>query len=471
MRILKLKIKNYVVVISVSILFGCAGIDNYKANVDIVNLPSTVQKIQKELSEKIIINSKNINIQGSNSNIELYGVAVGDVVKVIYGKALNVPYVVSQDVERLDNKIDICIKKKISHDELLIAIKQALNMVGVQVVEKNGVHYLSIPKEKETFDKDEKKIIYIKTLKYISPAVLMPVLEKVLIGAFPSFTWSASAASGFMVCQSRAEDMRKIIKIIDDSDIEEKQIFVEVMILECVREGLLSNGLMAYLSFSVQGLKAAFSLGLPSAISGLSQMSLITNADTFSNILGILQTDKIIKNIASPYLVMRSGKNSSLSMGDEIPVLSSTTTSTSGSQEQSIVYRKTGVTLDLLPFVIGNSIYLDISISTSSGQINKLSNINSPSISNRSFKSSLKLENNEAVLLGGITINNLSFSQSGLPIDNSIIKNYINQNDRSNNQTELLVFLRPIIINNNIDFLLNEKQLSIIQSLKKKDLK
>lgn len=448
------------------LISGCATIDNYKSDFDIKKLPASTHKIQQQIIKDVSVNDNKSKVVGMKSNIELKGVSVGDVIKVIYGEALKVPYVVAQDVSRLDNKIDISIKKNTSHADLVLIIKSALQMVGVQVIEKNGCHFLSIPLDKEklaNLDKDEKKIVSVLSLEYQSPLVLMPILEKILIPLYPSFTWSASAGVVYFVSEKSTSEQIK--QIIQNSDIPEKQIFVEVQILECLKEGALSNGLMSYLSLSVEGLKTAFSFGTAKMLSGLTQLSLITNADTFSNILGILQTDKIIKNVANPFLVVRSGKLSTLAMGDEIPILGSTVTNSQGQSEKNIIYRKTGITLDVTPIIIGDLVYLDISVSTSNGDVNKLSNIDSPSISNRSIKSSVKLSHNQAVILGGISSNKNSFNQSGLPFINKLFKRYINQNDRQNVQTELLVFLRPIILDNNSDFILDEKQKNIISSI------
>jgi Flp pilus assembly secretin CpaC len=433
--------------VMITILGGCAAVKNYDGSLSIKNLPQASERIEKELKKSIIVGSPQISVKGSKSNIELIGVNVGDAVKIIYSEVLKIPFVMSQEVGRLENRIDISIKKKISHGDLIKTMKRALNMVGVQVMEREGVHFLSMPKEKESIDYDDRKNVHVRTLENIDSASVMVLLEKVLTATFPGFVYAVAPGSGLLVYTAKDEDQDKISKIIDGADIESDQVYCEVMIIEAVRDGVLSNGLVSYLSGTVAGVKAAFSLGAAPSLAGMSQISLISNPDTFSNILGILAETGIIRNMANPFLVMRSGKTASLLMGDEIPVLTGTTTTESGSQTQNISYRKTGINIDLLPMVIGNIIYMDVNISTSNGEINKLSNINSPSISTRSIKSSIKINHNESVLIGGIVKEKSSMINSGLPIDDKIYNDYINMNQRIKNKTEMLVYLKPIILN------------------------
>ena len=462
-------------IVIILLVVGCAEIDNYSIKnspVEINKLNNSIDRIRSKVSTMSTVLNDPVKVAGSKHEVNLVGVSLGDAIKVVYGEALGVPFVVSKDVCDLPNRIDISIKRHITANELKEIMKQALNMVGVQVIEKEKTIFISMPISGPTgkpieLDKDIHKTVCCIYLKNISPDVLMKRLSTVILSAFPDFIFTADLSADVIFFVAQDKEIEKIKKLITDSDVEEKQIYCEVMLIQAVHEGVLNNGLLAYLSASLQGITSAFSFGAVSDLSGMAQLSLVTNPQIFNVVLSELQSDSIINTLANPYLLVRSGHVANLSIGDQIPILSNSTMSTSGSVDTSIVYKSTGITLDLNPIVINDIIYMDVKVTLSNGSINQLSTINSPSISSRSVSSSLKIINGQAVLLGGIYQTNDNYSRSGLPIQNDIVQNYVNKNRRDKITTELLIYLRPLILDiAKSDQYLSEKQIHKLEIIK-----
>lgn len=439
---------------------SCAPIDNYKIKIPEKDFSSITTKINKVVTDQEIIAKKKNPNGGSNYHVEFMGVYITDIIKTVFGKILVVPYVINSDVYDDDKKIDLLINKKVSHNELKNITKRALNVAGYDVIEFEGCLYISRSKQgtegKITTNYDEKKVFAVRQLQNIKPDTLQKRIYELLKTDIESLKIYADTSSDLFFFSVAEKDLKKVDKIIIDCDVPEKQVYLELIIYEANRSGILKNGLSGYLSTAMQGVKAAFLPALKS-VSELSQFSFITDPNIFNIIIGVLEEESLIYKIASPHLLVKSGQKAELSVGDQIPALSSTTV-TNDTTEQNIVYKSTGIILSAKVDIVANNINIDLSIELSSGDINKLSSINSPSISSRSIKSSLICENSKAILIGGLYQDNSIFKNSGLPIHNSIVKNYINENNREENKTEIIVYIRPVIMQTDInDLILNEK--------------
>lgn len=208
----------------------------------------------------------------------------------------------------------------------------------------------------------------------------------------------------------------------------------------------MQNGLAGYLSTVIDSIKFAYS-PVSAVVNDLNQFSIITDTDKFNAVLGVLQKENIISRIAAPYIIIKSGIEGKISIGDKIPILASTII-TDDTTTQNVVYRETGLSMSVKPDVIGDQVNLNLNIEISSGEMNKLSNINSPSIKSRNLTSTIICKNSSAVLIGGIYQNESLFSQSGLPISNKYVQDYLNYNDKQKTKIELLFYVRPVILNN-----------------------
>jgi type II secretory pathway component GspD/PulD (secretin) len=466
-------------------------IGDYSYNVPEKRMSQVSSKIKNIIKESELGANKE-KIKGQNLEVQLINVALSDFIMSIYGKVLKIPFSCSSDVYSLNTRIDIVIEKKITHEKLKEVAKNTLNLVGVQVLERNGVTYISLPngsgntnyttsnangasssvynqqsQSKGYLDLDKKRVVYCRTLKNVDPVSLMVRLSSLIVAVYPEFIYHADTTNEYLFYSSYEENIDSISKIIKDSDLSDKQVFCEVQIIEVTHDGILTDGLAGYLS----ALKGSMTLSYTplSSASDMNMFTLSLNPDVFNLIFGVLQNENIIKRIASPYLITRAGKTSSINVGDQIPVLQNTTLTTVGTT-QNIVYKNTGVSLSLSPQIIGDNVYLDLDVTLSLGQINTLSTLNTPSISTREIHNSVIIKNNEALLLGGLYQFNGTFQNIGLPVKNEFIQNYINKNIREKSSTELVLYIRPVIIDNESNKnLLNENEIDMIRKLNNKN--
>ena len=434
--------------ITLLLICSCASIDNYEKDVQEKKFSSIQTEIKKIITESDL-NSEQEKIKNDQKlNIELIGVNINDAVKLIFGTVLNVPYFVNDDVYSSDQKIDLVIKQKTTHNQLKNIFETALNEAGFNVLYENGCYYISRAKDqgngKIDVKKNVKKVYSIYQLENIKPESLKNRISDLIKDEMTDLKIFADPGSDLIFYSINEKYARRVRDVIKKTDIKEKQVYLEIKVIEVIKEGGLENGLAGYLSAVFKSLSIAYN-PVASAVGGIHNFTVIRNPEKFNAVLGVLQSSNMIYKVAQPQLLIKSGSEGFLSIGDKIPILGSTIIS-NGETKQDVIYKSTGFDLTIRPFVIGSKIHINMSIEISAGEVNKLSTINSPSISSRSIKSDLICNNSEAVLIGGIYQDKSLFTRKGIPIENRIFNEYINYNNREKSNIELLFYIRPVII-------------------------
>lgn len=249
---------------------------------------------------------------------------------------------------------------------------------------------------------------------------------------------------------------KKILPVIKKLDDLPLQVSVEVILAEVTMTdtfslgfewGLLNNKAITGTATQVSG---AYSLALGGT--GVTS-NLFTN--NLTSIINAFAEKKQLDILSRPRLVILNNETGTINIGQQIPVLSSETSSVAvGTQAtltpvQNITYIPTGMTLDLIPTINSNgTLTMEISITLSEAQTNQTSGIDSPLIVNRSLTTSAVMQSGNSILLGGIISHNKSDGNAGVPLLKNIpwIGNIFKSQSKSHVKTELIILIKPKIL-------------------------
>jgi len=170
--------------------------------------------------------------------------------------------------------------------------------------------------------------------------------------------------------------------------------------------------------------------------------------------INALASNNRVQVLSSPRLVTSSGKAAAISVGTQVPIITTQETASGQVQGntsilQSIQYRNTGVILNIEPVINSNRrVELTISQEVSAAQANDLSSVQSPLILTRSIQTTLSLNDGETALLGGMIQENFSKGDSGIPYlkDIPLLGSIFKTQSQSVDRTELIVLITPYII-------------------------
>ena len=151
-----------------------------------------------------------------------------------------------------------------------------------------------------------------------------------------------------------------------------------------------------------------------------------------------------------------------IQVGDQVPIRTSESTNTSGGginpiQTSNIEMRDTGVTLKVTPRVnSGGMIIMDIEQSVDDVNNDPLSagsNIDSPTITQRSLNSTVAIHSGETVVLGGLISEDYEESRSGIPwlMDIPYLGAAFSSTKKSKIKNELIVLITPQVVEDTLD--------------------
>lgn len=130
-------------------------------------------------------------------------------------------------------------------------------------------------------------------------------------------------------------------------------------------------------------------------------------------IASMLSSDYRFKVLSSPSIRVRSGRQGTFSVEQEVPVLGAIQRSTDRPPLQSIEYRSSGVIFEVLPTVHEGTIELDIRQELSQFVQTRTGVSNSPTLTKRSLTTSVNLDDGDLIILGGLADEKQSERRSG----------------------------------------------------------
>jgi general secretion pathway protein D len=298
--------------------------------------------------------------------------------------------------------------------------------------------------------------------------------------------------SNSVVVSGTSDDLRLLHELIDKVDIVLPQVRIEVVIAEVKLTDNETNGFDTLgLTVSngklvgVGGSGAGFGVtGIPPNVGTTlvpNTSSIVTPAqgtltgNNLSATIGLVTTPRKgdLKVLSVPAITTTHNKEATIFVGESRPVITgSTLSTTTGASTSTVSQRDIGIQLKVLP-LIGKDGAVQLQISQSVEDIlgtTQLDGNAQPIIGRRTTDSYVSAMSGEIVVLGGLqrTVTTKSTSRLGpIPIIGDIFGSSTNTEEKQ----ELIIFLRPYVLNNsavdNLDALARATSSAIGPEVKK----
>src|SRR4029077_5392000 len=158
--------------------------------------------------------------------------------------------------------------------------------------------------------------------------------------------------------------------------------------------------------------------------------------------------------ISTPRLLVLSNQTARLQVGDVVPIITQSATSTVTSNPlilNNVTYKETGVVLEVTPRVnSGGFVTMDVNKSVSDVVNTTTSTIDSPTIRQRRLTSTISVKSGDSILLGGLIQQKDTRGNSGIPVLNELpgIGPLSGTRQNSADRTELIMLMTPRVIAN-----------------------
>ena len=242
--------------------------------------------------------------------------------------------------------------------------------------------------------------------------------------------------------------------LLEELDRPVPSVMIDVLLAEVNindREGLGVDWQNISASLGSKSLLIGTANGLGS--SGLNISALNSAGQTKATLNAFYENRQAVIR-SSPKLMVRSGEEARIEVGNEIPVVTGSTQSTDNGNApitQTVQYRKTGVLLTIKPTVQASGV-VDLQVSQELSESTDTStgaNL-TPVINNRKIETTLTLRDGGSVMLAGLISSNKGRGDTGVPLLGDIpwLGSLFKSQSASENRTELVVMIIPYIIRN-----------------------
>lgn len=159
-----------------------------------------------------------------------------------------------------------------------------------------------------------------------------------------------------------------------------------------------------------------------------------------------------VEVISSPVIATLDNQQATLQVGDEIPIVTQVATNITTPDAtvlNSVQYRQTGIVLKVTPRIgAGGLVTVTVKQEASDIAETRTSGIDSPTIQQRKFESTITVADGETVALGGLIRTSKTKTRSGVPIASAIpvVGAAFRNSTTATRKTELIIFLTPRII-------------------------
>ncbi|HEY8706875.1 MAG TPA: type II secretion system secretin GspD, partial [Burkholderiaceae bacterium] len=287
----------------------------------------------------------------------------------------------------------------------------------------------------------------------------------------------ADPATNSLIITAPEPQYRQLRAVIDKLDARRAQVFVESLIVEVNADKAAELGIqwqgpigskgdknigLLGTNFSIGGsnifkLAADAAAGTPSAPStGLN----IGVAHNFAGIyvLGFLahflETSGDGNVLSTPNLLTLDNEEAKIVIGQNVPFVTGQFTNTGASTGtvnpfQTIERKDVGLTLRVKPQISENgTVKLQIFQEVSSVDPATVNSPNGPTTNKRSIESNVLVDDGSIVVLGGLLQDEYANNQEKVPVvgDVPIFGNLFKSQTRSRKKTNLMVFLRPVVL-------------------------
>ena len=296
----------------------------------------------------------------------------------------------------------------------------------------------------------------------------------------------ADKRTNSLLLMGRKGDLDALIEVIDGLDIMLAQVLIETVIMEInlgkgVESGVdwLQRSVTAYQQ-ETKGPRGGLTINTPiasfgggSAMNGdpsfRSGNSLLTpsdgNAAVSSGALSYyltffdLNLDAVIRLAANsrdarvlstPVVLTTDNTEAKINIGEERPVVTSSSTTDTGTQTQNFEYRNIGIDLTVTPR-INPQRYVVMEIAQKADNVGGFEVINGnnvPIITKREINAQIAVNSRNTIVLGGLVSTDKAKSRTKIPIlgDIPLLGAFFRSDTRTEARTELLVLITPYVL-------------------------
>jgi general secretion pathway protein D len=267
---------------------------------------------------------------------------------------------------------------------------------------------------------------------------------------------TADPRSNSIILYASDAEYQNLLQVVRRLDVSPPQILIEGTVAEVRLNDKLNLGVQWFLQNNPEFSGGFATVGNGNLALTFPGLSLQYLGPDFKVVINALQSVTDVEVVSTPRLLVLANETATLQVGDQVPIITQTAT---GDQQTSLTvnsvsYRDTGVLLTVTPRVgEGGRIFIDIEQEVSDVSQTTTSDINSPTIAQRKFRTQIAVDNGQVIALGGLIRTSRTKGDSGVPLLSQVplLGGLFRERANVKGRTELVVFLKATLVRNRAD--------------------
>ncbi len=256
-----------------------------------------------------------------------------------------------------------------------------------------------------------------------------------------SFSVEILPTTNGLIVSGTQDQLDKIDLLISGIDSPQRQVFIEAIITESE----IGDNQEVGVNLEVALDKAGF-ISQPTAIDKLVDSHLILEGGNFTALVKAVSSSENTNLLSRPNILIMDREVGYITVGQNVPFLTATEVTDGGNTIQQIERKDVGVSLEVVPHVMGDHVVLEITQESSSVTNSAIA---TDIITNkRTLKTVVKVRDNQTIALGGLISDEERDSVSGVPLlmDIPLLGALFRSEGTSTIQKELKVVIRTTIL-------------------------
>jgi len=268
---------------------------------------------------------------------------------------------------------------------------------------------------------------------------------------------AADERTNAIVAYGTQQDLKTLAELIEKIDIPLPQVLIEAIITQVTLSEKQTSGLSS-LGFTYDGATRTFSDIVAGTAGGISftngAISLDNPSDfVLSSAINPTNTDGDTRVLSTPRIVVSHNEEGVINVSRSQPIITSSTSSldSNNNSRSTVEYRDIGIQLTVTP-LIGADGTVQMVIEQKIENI--IDNVTidgneQPVIGVREATSTVSVKDGQIIVLGGLQENTGGDSNSYFPIIGRlpVIRNVFGNSTEDYNRTEIIIFIRPTVLN------------------------
>lgn len=389
------------------------------------------------LASSFYCNATNIDLSITDSPLN-------DVITLVYSDILKKPFMLDPAIVQKSQKVTFYFTKNQDFEK---TFNSYLTNLGYEIKTKSGVDYIRVAPERKS--SPPKSYVYVyhpfhRTVSYLSDIISssfqsnFSTVTSIGDGSLTPGSVTPNSAGQMLsrtgdrlVFNGTRDRIEELKKLLLEIDVPSESVEITGYLYEVATNKKNGSGMQ----LAAKLLSSKFKVGMGTT-RGYSNFISISSGSVDA-LYELFSTDSRFTVVSAPRLTVDSGEKASFAVGDDVPVLN-TTTITDGTVQQGVTYQSAGVLFNVSPEVISSKIRLNFTQELSSFVETTTGVNDSPTKTKRTIQSVVTVDNGAIIVVGGLASRKKSDNKTGL----SFLPDLFAQSSDSDEHTDLIAVIQ-----------------------------